>query len=330
MPNIIRIIVLVCTVLGFSSCSDEKAEISQPQTPEAEWIIYNQENSKLPDNQVNAIKIDNRGTQWIGTAKGLVRIKNEAWTVFTPADSPLPSAYISALAVENNGNVWVGTDNGLAYFDGKNWLIYNDQNSPLTNNTVTSIAYDDKRDITWIGTDEGLIKVDKNKNLEHISVADNVILSLVTDHDGALWVGFFKSFAFVGQISKYDQGVWQHHNLHHLGYPSSFPYGLAVDKSNAVLAVLAGTSTRAVIRYNGNTWEELTRPADAKGLKTMLLENEKIWVGGNCLSLFGDKNAACLGIPGRETHIQAMALDEKGRVWMGTLLSGLAGYKSIK
>lgn len=172
--------------------------------------------------------------------------------------------------------------------------------------------------------------MDKNNNFEHISVADNTILSLATELNGALWVGFFKSFVFAGQISRYENGTWQHHNLHNLGYASSFPYGLAVDKNNAVLAVLAGTSTKAVLRNSGGNWEEIIRPEAARGLKSILLENDKIWVGGNSLSIFGSKNSECLSIPGQETHIQAMALDSKGRKWLGTITGGLAGYKSIK
>ena len=315
----------------FISCGDdEKIVIIEPQEPEVEWIIYNKENSSLPDNQVNALAIDVQDTKWIGTAKGLVRIKNEEWTIYTTANSPLPSEYISALAVENDGTVWVGTDDGLVRFDGEKWLVYTNKNSVLKNNNITCITHDNKNNVTWAGTDEGLIKVNNKDSLQHISVADNTILALTTDQNGALWVGFFKSFVFVGQISKYQNGIWQHHNLHNLGYPSSFPYGLAIDKNNAVLAVLAGTSVKAVIRNIGNNWQETTRPDGARGLKSILLENEKIWVGGNSLSLFGSKNAECLSIPGQETHIQTMALDSKGRKWLGTIMGGLAGYKSNK
>jgi len=322
-----RLFVLLLILLTITSCRDEKTVVTEPQ--ESEWIIYTKENSRLPDNQVNALAIDSQDTKWVGTAKGLVRIRNGEWTTFTPANSPLPSEYISALAVEKNRTIWVGTDNGLARFDGKNWLVYKNTNSALTNNNITCLKHDAVHNITWIGTDEGLIKVANHTDLEHISVADNTILSITTDQNGALWVGFFKSFVFAGQISKYENGSWQHHNLHNLGYPSSFPYGLAIDKNNAVLAVLAGTSMKAVIRNNGSHWEEITRPEGARGLKAILVENEKIWVGGNSLSIFGSKSAECLSIPGQETHIQTMALDSNGRKWLGTILGGLAGFKSI-
>ncbi|MCF2443676.1 hypothetical protein L0657_06895 [Dyadobacter sp. CY345] len=325
-----RQLALLSMIFVTASCSVENTEITTPQEHEVEWIIYNKENSKLPDNQVNALAIDDQDNKWIGTAKGLVRIKNETWTIFTHANSSLPSDHVTALTLENDGTVWVGTDDGLARFDGNNWSVYTNENSVLTNNNIKCLAHDTKVNVTWIGTDEGLVKADKNLSLEHISVADNTILSVTTDHYGALWVGFFKSFAFIGQISKYENGVWQHHNLHNLGYPSSFPYGLAIDKNNAVLAVLAGTSTRAVIRNNESNWEEITRPDGARGLKTILLEDEKIWVGGNSLAIFGSKNAECVQIPGQETLIQAMALDSKGRKWLGTMAGGLAGYKPIK
>ena len=316
-----------------SACRDsEKEVVTKPDEPDGtdsiEWIIYNTANSRLPDNQVNTLAIDKKDVKWAGTAKGLVRIAGEEWSIFNTANSPLPSEYISALTVEENGTVWIGTDKGLARFDGKNWSVYTSKNSVLTNDNVTCITHDPKHGITWIGTDEGLIKTDKNNNWEHIDVGDNVLLSLVADQNGAVWVGVFKPFIFRGQINKYENGRWILHHLHDLGYTSAFPYGLAVDKNNAVLGVLAGTTVKAVVRISNNGLTEITRPDRARGLKTILLEDDKIWVGGACLSIFGSKSAECLTIPGQETHILTMALDNKGRKWMGTIFGGIAGYKS--
>jgi len=40
----------------------------------SQWTVYNTENSGLPYNQVNSVLIDNDGTKWIGTNKGLVSL----------------------------------------------------------------------------------------------------------------------------------------------------------------------------------------------------------------------------------------------------------------
>ena len=326
-------IFFLAIMISVSACRDsEKEVVTKPDEPDRtdsiEWIIYNTANSRLPDNQVNTLAIDKKDVKWAGTAKGLVRIAGEEWSIFNTANSPLPSEYISALTVEENGTVWIGTNKGLARFDGKNWSVYTSKNSVLTNDNVTCITHDPKHGITWIGTDEGLIKTDKNNNWEHIDVGDNVLLSLASDQNGAVWVGVFKPFIFRGQINKYENGRWTLHHLHDLGYTSAFPYGLAVDKNNAVLGVLAGTTVKAVVRISGNGLTEITRPDGARGLKTILLEDDKIWVGGANLSIFGSKSAECLTIPGQETHILTMALDNKGRKWMGTIFGGIAGYKS--
>jgi len=320
---------LLSLMIAATGCSkDEKNVITGPDIPETEWILYNTGNSKLADNQVNALVIDKNDVKWAGTAKGLVRIQGETWTAFNSANSPLPSEYISALAVENNGTVWIGTDKGLARFDGKNWSVYTSQNSVLTNNTITCLAHDDKHGNTWIGTDDGLVKADKDNKWEHIDVGDNTLLSLAVDQNGALWAGIFKPFIFKGQINKYENGKWTFHHLHDMGYPSAFPYDLEVDKNNAVLGVLAGTAAKSVIRISNNGYQEISKPDNVRGLKTILLQGDKIWVGGSSLSLFGSKNSALLTIPGQETLIQTMALDSKGRIWMGTILGGLAGYKA--
>jgi ligand-binding sensor domain-containing protein len=324
--KVIKVLLPVLVLLFFGCENNQTPATPTRDEPEAIWTIYNTANSALPDNQINSIVIDRHDTKWLGTANGLVRIQNLEWTVFNSKNSGLPADYVSTLAVEENGTLWIGTDKGLARFDGKTWSVYNSQNSILTNNSITSITHDPPRGITWIGTDEGLIKTDKNGHWEYISVADNTILSLTVDRNGALWAGIFKPFIFRGQINKYANGRWTFHNLHEMGFASAFPYDLAIDKDNAVVAVLAGTVVKTVLRITDLGWEEITGPENARGLKTILVEGNKIWVGGNSLCVFGNKNAPCLNIPGQETHIRAMAMDSRHRKWLGTLYEGLAIY----
>lgn len=235
-----------------------------------EWVHYNTGNSKIPNNQINAIAVDKSGTKWVATANGLACLKGTEWTVYNTTNSPLPSSFIQAVAADENGTVWVGTDKGLAKFNGANWWIYNTTNSVLTDERIKCIVHDSKYNNTWIGTEEGFVKVDNANHWEYI-YSGNVILFMAVDGNGNLWLGEFNDFAFIGMIKKYEDGKFTTHRLDQLGYTSALPYGLSVDKNNDIIAVLAGTVVKSVIRFNGSTWQEIERPEGARGLRTLLL-----------------------------------------------------------
>lgn len=292
-----------------------------------QWLTYSTDNSALPNNQINAVAIDNKDTKWIGTADGLVSIQDNALTVFNTHNSALPSAFIQALAVENNGTVWVGTDKGLAKFNGATWTVYNTTNSPLTSNGIKCVVHDPKHQTTWIGTEEELIKVNNTGQFEYI-VEAKVIQSMAVDDNGALWMGVFNDFAFIGLIKKFDNGKWTSYRLDQLGYTSALPYAIGVNKNNHVFALLAGTVVKSVIRFNGSNWEEVERPEKVRGLKALALEDDKVWVGGSTLSQFGNKNAPLINLPNTDSPILSMAIDSKGRKWLGTYYGGIAVYNN--
>lgn len=292
-----------------------------------EWVTYTKANSQLPNDQINAIAIDNNDVKWIGTANGLLRIKGNEQATYNTANSALPSANIQALATEANGTVWIGTDAGVAKFNGNNWQVYHTGNSTLPNNGIKTIVHDSKYHNTWIGTEEGIIKINSQNKWDDIYMP-HTILSMAVDQQGDLWLGVFQDFAFVGMIKKYHNGTWSTHRLDLLGYPSAFPYGIAVDKNNQVVVALAGTMVKAVIRFNGNNWQEITKTENARGLKTLVLQNDQIWVGGTTLSRFGAKSTPVISLPGTDSPILSMAIDSKGRKWLGTIYGGVAVYNS--
>jgi ligand-binding sensor domain-containing protein len=328
-------IIKLCLAAAFFTAAGCKKDNVVNNTPTPvdhetypEWINYNTSNSKLPNNQINAIAVDKNGTKWIGTANGLACLKGAEWTIYNTANSGLPSSIIQAVATEDDGTVWIGTDKGLAKFNGSNWLLYNTTNSVLTDARIKCIVHDHKHHTTWIGTEEGFVKVDYTNHWEHI-YAGNVILSMAVDDNGDLWLGEFNDFAFIGMIKKYENGKFTTHRLDQLGYTSALPYSLSIDRNNNVVALLAGTVVKSVIRFNGNNWQEITRPEGARGLRALAIEEDRIWVGGATFSLFGDKNSPLITMPGTTSPILSMAIDKQGRKWLGTYDDGLAVYNSI-
>ena len=322
---------LIVLMLLFSSCKkDETVVGDQSDNPtQPEWQLFNTANSALPDNQVNAIGVSRDNTKWIGTANGLVRIAGKSWTIFNTGNSLLPSSFIQAVAIQPDGTVWVGTNNGLAKFDGNNWSVYNSSNSVMPENAVMSLAFDPNFKRTWIGTSKGLVMVD-NDNKWHFfdDTAGDLLHSLATDQNGNLWLGVFNHFQFQGRIRKFDMQHWVTYKLNDYGYASTFVYSLAVNKNNEVIALLTGTSVSCVVRVAGAALEEIPRSINATGIRTLLLDDTKMWAAGNGFSMLGNATMPVIKIPGEDHSILSIAKDSANSIWLGTLGGGLAIYKN--
>jgi len=138
------ILKLCLIALLFTAAACKKDKVVKPAPTPAdnetypEWVNYNTTNSKLPNNQVNAITVNKNGIKWIATTDGLARLKGTEWTIYNTDNSPLPSSFIQAVATEDDGTVWIGTDKGLAKFNGAKWLVYNTANSALTDARINA------------------------------------------------------------------------------------------------------------------------------------------------------------------------------------------------
>lgn len=297
------------------------------ETPKG-WGIYNISNSKIANNQINALSIDNNNVKWVGTANGLTRIEGSNWMVFDIQNSPLPSSYITSVLTEKNGVVWIGTDKGLAKYHNQKWTVYEKYNSALPDESISCMAFDSVRKITWIATANGFISIDEWNNWKvYDELSNEAIYDIEIDRNGAVWLGTFNHFTFKGRIRKFDGNDWTTFKLDELGYQSAFPYSLAIDKQNQVLAALTGTVEKSVIRFNNAIWQEVAGPEMARGLNAMAIEEEKIWVAGFDLYQFGDKNGAVLSSPDTDSPIKCMAIDRKGTKWLGTIYGGLVVYR---
>ena len=170
------------------------------------WDIFNQENSKIPDNNVRALLLDEEGGLWIGTHEGgLAHLKSDnTWEVFTEENSGIPHDYnsdynyITNIESGDQGGLLIGTrSGGIARFksDGT-WEVFNKDNSELPNNYVTAIL-SDKQGGVWIGSWEGglaHLKSDAtwevfNKDNSEFPDEYNVLSELASDGQEGIWIG---------------------------------------------------------------------------------------------------------------------------------------------
>jgi len=102
---------------------------------EGRWNSFTIKNSPLPENWIQSMARDAKGTLYVGIWNGGVgRYRNGAWDVFTdpdgqpdvderPDDGILTDA-VTAVLVDGRDHLWVGTTRGLCRFDGNRWYDY--------------------------------------------------------------------------------------------------------------------------------------------------------------------------------------------------------------
>lgn len=139
------------------------------------------------------------GTLWIGTTGGLCRLRPGRTAARCPdLPSPLGSSSIYAL-LESGKRLWVGGSGGLVADDPATATAtaYPRGNAaPLSNNQVR-VLYRDRRGRIWIGTENGLNRLDRDGRIvRFVSTPGNPntmgpggMTALLQDRRGRIWAG---------------------------------------------------------------------------------------------------------------------------------------------
>lgn len=161
-------------------------------------------NEGLSLSSVYNIYQDSKGFMWFGTEDGLNKYDGQSITVFgatTDQREVLADKWIELVYEDKSGMIWLGSRGGLTMYNPLKGIfntIKHDPQSPvsLSNDTVTSIMADLNNDI-WVGTYNGLNKVDRlTGEAERILPLEKDLAGLTSritgfllDKTGNLWIG---------------------------------------------------------------------------------------------------------------------------------------------
>ena len=156
-----------------------------------DWSVFDNENSVLPNNNINCVTVDSENKIFIGTNQGLAVYNNGSWSNYNITNSQLPNNFVSSVTEDNNGNYWIGTQGGLAKMTGGTIVKYTTQNSGLASNIVTSVAVSGNN--VYAGTAAGVSMYDGAKWTKYDSTntpfTGNTVGSVCVDNNGILYVG---------------------------------------------------------------------------------------------------------------------------------------------
>jgi hypothetical protein len=116
------------------------------------------------DNRIQkAFLKDDSSNIWLGfSSMGLACFKEGSWTTYNTSNSRLNSNQVNCLLQAASGEMLIGTNRGLCVFDvGLNqWKLYHKGNSALPSLNITCLVK--QGDAVWIGTDQGLAKLEND------------------------------------------------------------------------------------------------------------------------------------------------------------------------
>lgn len=207
-------------------------------------------NDGLPSNRIWTAIADQKDALWLGTnGQGLIKRSNIEQNVFTE-ENGMPSDTVLSLALGKKGTIWAGTEQGLARIrDSKVERIVTGGNpSPLS---VTSLLYGSS-EVLWVGTLDGLFKLEKNSSLEPVWLdehkAKHQVRTIFQDRDGILWIGTQRSlFRSVGQGF---ENIGQN-----LGFEAMF---IAIHQDHAG-DMWFGTYDSGLLRWRNGQFEAITK-----------------------------------------------------------------------
>lgn len=189
-------------------------DIYNPKTKKFEHInkTSNTSYTGLTSFDIQTVFIDSKKNIWAGSwNNGLFFMKNgtKKFINYNSENTPnLDANSVLSFDEDSDGIIWIGTFHGGV-------VTYNPENKEFTNqymppfpenkfigNAVRKVLVDSKNNV-WVGTTEGLFRINKNRNSEyHVEFISNKetnsnrnkksanhILSLYESSDGSIWFG---------------------------------------------------------------------------------------------------------------------------------------------
>lgn len=176
------------------------------------YVNEQDKKTSLSHNNIFSLYEDTKGNIWVGTyGGGLLRYlpQSDDFFIYTVESHHLASNRVYAITGDDAGNLWLGSNKGLTRFNPDNGNVKHyksdtSSDNTLVNDTVFSLLYEPKDKTLWIGTRNGLSKLETDterfSRFQHnsqskeqvLSLSNNMVTSLAFGASNTLWVGTFQ------------------------------------------------------------------------------------------------------------------------------------------
>ncbi len=236
------------------------------------WTVYGTDEG-LPDDNVQAIVVDEDGALWFATLGGGVsRFKDRTWNNYSTLNGLVDDSVTCAFAA-SNGDLWFGTYGGVSRFDGEKWQNYTRIHS-LADDTVNAIT-ETLDGAIWFGTNRGLSRFDGFSWLYYGAeqgLQGGLVRALAVTTDGTLWVGTH------GTLNRFDGDKWSYFTQDD---------GLADARIDALYGASDGTlwvgSIGGISRWTDEHWINYSQDNDLQMYDVNAIREDMqgtIWIAG--------------------------------------------------
>lgn len=153
-----------------------------------EWIIYNAENSGLPDNDVLDVEVDHDDKVWLITAaEHLVNFDGKVWNVQELSKQGVDSLKMLAIG---SSEIYIGTHHkGL--FSFQNNTVQKKELTGIEDTRINTLEVSPEGKL-WIGMPSGLVEYGTEKSIVYKSpyqLPDDNVNAIDFTKSGAVWIG---------------------------------------------------------------------------------------------------------------------------------------------
>jgi len=137
--------------------------------------------------KITSIKIIQPGNIFIAGDKGIsVILQNPEKIISLTKTSNFDFSSSTSIDVDNDNNIWIGNLKGLyripldSFLSGKyNDVIYFNEKTGLPSDEVHTISYDKLKNELWVGTADGLVKVELNDLYKYLIPPPKVLIEKI-------------------------------------------------------------------------------------------------------------------------------------------------------
>ncbi len=281
-------------------------------------------NSGLAFNRVRALAVVGALDEiWVVGEEGVTVAAGADSTFYTAANSPLESNRLGAVVAAPDGVVWLGGDGVLYRVAGESWTVYNaeevnDANFPVR--LITGLALADDGAL-WLGDIDGAVcrfdpatRTCTTAFRAAPGMATAPLTSLTLDAAGQVY------FTTAGDgFSVYDGAGWQRFARPPAGIRGNAVRAATVAPSGALWIVTEAGVQRVIAPERAPALLPPV-PIDAATIQAIhVADNGDLWVGGAGAAMWNGQTWTTYtltdGLAG--AVIQAIAVDSRGRVWLG-------------
>lgn len=290
----------------------------------------------LSQSTIYSIAQDNDGYIWLGTDGGGINVFDGKKFNFYSKRNGLAGSIGRSLLKKSDGDICIGTDNGISFFDGSKFQTI-DTTKGFPKGTVLRIIEDKQKNI-WAATDNGLVKITKNKNTYKISriigtkdgLETNFIFDIYEDKNSKLWLAMYGGVNVISFLEN-DQISVAKYNVENL-LPSSV---ITCVEADAEGKLWFGTYDVGIFCLDPNTFpkSKITQYNSDNVLKDNTIwdifqdANKNLWFATNAAGIYKYENKKFHNYSENEgfpsNQVVSIFQDDEKNLWFGTMGLGL-------